>query len=53
MDPSDDRFRALSASVADHVRVTLEAYGGNRNKAAAAMGISERTLYRKIREYGW
>ncbi len=24
MDPSDDRFRALSASVADHVRVTLE-----------------------------
>ena len=36
----------------NHIRVTLELTGGNRVKAAAAMGISERTLYRKIREYG-
>jgi len=35
-----------------HIRVTLELNGGNRVKAAQAMGISERTLYRKIREYG-
>ena len=36
----------------NHIRVTLELNGGNRLKASAAMGISERTLYRKIREYG-
>ena len=35
----------------NHIRVTLELTGGNRIKAATAMGISERTLYRKIREY--
>ncbi|MCA8943746.1 MAG: sigma-54-dependent Fis family transcriptional regulator [Planctomycetes bacterium] len=36
----------------NHIRVTLELTGGNRVKAAKAMGISERTLYRRIREYG-
>ncbi|MEZ5987908.1 MAG: sigma-54 dependent transcriptional regulator [Planctomycetota bacterium] len=35
-----------------HLRVTLEMYGGNRQQAAKAMGISERTLYRKLKEYG-
>ncbi|MBX3461671.1 MAG: sigma-54-dependent Fis family transcriptional regulator [Planctomycetes bacterium] len=36
----------------NHIRVTLALTGGNRQKAARAMGLSERTLYRKIREYG-
>jgi two-component system response regulator HydG len=35
-----------------HIRVSLELAGGNRQKAAKAMGLSERTLYRKIKEYG-
>lgn len=30
----------------------LERNGGNRKKAAAELGISDRTLYRKIRQYG-
>ncbi|MEC7724064.1 MAG: helix-turn-helix domain-containing protein, partial [Planctomycetota bacterium] len=34
-----------------HIRVSLELCGGNRQKAAKAMGLSERTLYRKIKEY--
>ena len=36
----------------NHIRVTLETVEGNRVKAAKAMGISERTLYRKIKDYG-
>jgi two-component system response regulator HydG len=36
----------------NHIRVSLELCGGNRQKAAKAMGLSERTLYRKIKEYG-
>lgn len=31
---------------------TLRASGGNREEAAAMLGIGERTLYRKIKEYG-
>jgi len=34
------------------VREAIARAGGNRKKAAAALGISERTLYRKIKEYG-
>ena len=36
----------------NHIRVTLELTEGNRVRAAKALGISERTLYRKIAEYG-
>lgn len=36
----------------NHIRVALQLCQGNRQKAAKSMGISERTLYRKIREYG-
>ena len=34
------------------IRATLEATGGNRKKAARMTGMGERTLYRKIKEYG-
>jgi DNA-binding NtrC family response regulator len=30
----------------------LERNGGNRKKAARELGISDRTLYRRIKEYG-
>jgi two-component system response regulator HydG len=35
------------------IRNALEAQGGNRERAAKALGISERTLYRKIKEFGF
>ena len=30
----------------------LERNGGNRKKAAQEMGISDRTLYRRLKQYG-
>jgi DNA-binding NtrC family response regulator len=35
-----------------HIEATLTRVKGNRERAAACLGISSRTLYRKLREYG-
>jgi DNA-binding NtrC family response regulator len=35
-----------------HITHVLQAMGGHRGNAARALGISERNLYRKLREYG-
>jgi DNA-binding NtrC family response regulator len=35
-----------------HIVRALEASGGHRGKAASLLGISERSLYRKLKEYG-
>ncbi|MEE8155137.1 MAG: helix-turn-helix domain-containing protein, partial [Phycisphaerales bacterium] len=34
------------------IRQTLAMTGGNREQAAQLLGIGERTLYRKLKEYG-
>jgi DNA-binding NtrC family response regulator len=34
-----------------HIETVLNQTGGNRERAAAILGISSRTLYRKLREY--
>jgi DNA-binding NtrC family response regulator len=34
------------------IGTALERFEGNRRQTADALGISERTLYRKLREYG-
>ena len=34
------------------IKNALQKYKGRRNKAAKELGISERTLYRKITRYG-
>jgi two-component system response regulator HydG len=36
----------------DAIRRTLDETGGNRGKAAKMLGMGERTLYRKLKEYG-
>ena len=36
----------------ERIRKALELSGGNRKVAAQKVGLSERTLYRKIKEYG-
>ena len=49
-------IRPPAASVADAERTAIESAlletGGNRRRASRLLGIGERTLYRKIREYG-
>jgi len=46
--------RTLSLQEMEHklIAEALERYKGNRRVAARALNISERTLYRKIKEYG-
>lgn len=43
---------SLEDSERELMREALERCGGNRKVAASQLGISERTLYRKIKEYG-
>jgi two-component system response regulator HydG len=44
--------RPLSEIEGLFIGETLKATGGNREEAAGMLGIGERTLYRKIKEYG-
>jgi two-component system response regulator HydG len=43
--------RTLSEVERDLIRENLKLFGGNREKTAKTLGIGERTLYRKIKEY--
>jgi len=43
---------SIHDSSADLIRKALQKHGGNRKEAARELGISERTLYRKIKELG-
>ena len=47
-----DREPTLSEIEKDYLRRTLQRYSGNRAKAATVLGISERNIYRLIKEYG-
>jgi len=44
--------RSLAEVERELIRENLKVLGGNREKTAKVLGIGERTLYRKIREYG-
>ena len=43
---------SLEQAEKELIRNTLKMVGGNREQAATILGIGERTLYRKIKEYG-
>ncbi len=43
---------SLAEKEVEMIRKALEKYNGKRKMAAHELGISERTLYRKIKEYG-
>jgi DNA-binding NtrC family response regulator len=35
-----------------HINELMERYGGNRKMVADALGVSERTIYRKLKKLG-
>ena len=47
-----DHEPSLGEIEKEHLRRTLLRHGGNRARAAAVLGISERNIYRLIKEYG-
>ena len=54
--PNDTQHYTTATNIKDAqldlIQRTLRECGGNRKEAASKLGISERTLYRKIKEYG-
>jgi DNA-binding NtrC family response regulator len=47
-----ERFAPMREVERDRIALALRQTRGNRSQAAKMLGIGERTLYRKIREYG-
>ncbi len=50
--PADLSGMSLRQAERELIRSTLAECGGNRKEAAKKLGIGERTLYRKINQYG-
>jgi DNA-binding NtrC family response regulator len=51
-DENELKPTTLAAMEREMIKQTLKKFGGSRRKTARALQISERTLYRKIKEYG-
>lgn len=49
---AEEEPRSLEKLEREAIKEALAANAGNRRKAAKQLGISERTLYRRIQEYG-
>ena len=49
---STDEIPSIEETEQFLIKKALEKYDGNRRKASEALGISERTLYRKLDQYG-
>jgi len=48
----DHDDRTMQEIERDTIEMTLDRFYGSKRKTAQALGMSERTLYRKIKEYG-
>jgi len=47
-----DQLVSLKGLEEQHIRSLLDQFNGNRKMVADALGISERTIYRKLRALG-
>ena len=50
--PEDASLPTLEEAERTYIRLAIEASHGHRGNAARILGISERNLYRKLREHG-
>uniref|UniRef100_Q3AQY4 DNA-binding protein Fis n=1 Tax=Chlorobium chlorochromatii (strain CaD3) TaxID=340177 RepID=Q3AQY4_CHLCH len=50
--PENKPLRSLDEVEKESIREALEHHNGNKRQIARALGITERTLYRKIKQYG-
>jgi len=50
--PEQEKILNMNENEKILIAKTLKEVGGNRKRAAAILGIGERTLYRKLRKYG-
>ena len=50
--PEDPAPKRLKDVERDHIRNLLDQHGGHRRTVAELLGVTERTLYRKIKLYG-
>ena len=50
--PTNDKTLNIDDNERNLMVKALEKHGGNRKKAAQELGISDRTLYRRIKQYG-
>lgn len=50
--PADDGFLPLAELEKRHIQGVLKKVDGNRSQAASILGISRKTLYRKLRDQG-
>jgi DNA-binding NtrC family response regulator len=48
----EEKLQSVSDAEREAISAALKQFEGNRRKAAQALGIGERTLYRKIAKYG-
>jgi len=51
-EPAATDEHTLESMEAQHIVQLLKLHHGNRRQVAAALGISERTMYRKLKRYG-
>jgi len=50
--PSVEQPASLKTVEEQHIRTLLEKFGGNRKQVADVLGVSERTIYRKLKALG-
>lgn len=46
------RIRTLASVEKEHILHAVKVFGGDKKKAAKALGIGRTTVYRKLEEYG-